>query len=178
MILVSLRELLTEKRDDILQEWYKAILDTYPKEAAAFLRRNRDRFENPVGQRILEGIEGLLDEILGDFDEKRIKYFTDRVLRVRAVQDFNPSVATGYILALKKAIREVIEDDLSPELWSEFLDLLDKIDEIALYGFDIYMACRERLYHLKVEEWKKRVFLLLKRANFIFDEREGSLPQQ
>lgn len=175
---MSLKELLEDKREDILRRWYDTILNTYPAEAASFLRKNRDRFENPVGQRIIEGIEGLLDELLGDFDEERVKYFADRILRIRAVQDFRPSVATGYVLALKRALREVLEDELAPELLPEYLDLLEKIDEIGLYSFDVYMACRERLYHLKVEEWKKRLFLLLKRANFIFDEREGSLPQQ
>ncbi len=175
---MSLKEILEEKREEILRRWYDAILNTYPKEAAAFLRKNRDSFENPVGQRIIEGIEGLLDQLLGDFNEEQVKYFADRVLRIRAVQDFSPSVATGYVLALKRALREAVEDELTPELLPEFLDLLEKVDEIGLYSFDVYMACRERLYHLKVEEWKKRLFLLLKRANFIFDEREGSLPQQ
>jgi len=175
---VSLKELLEEKREEILSRWYDAILNTYPAEAASFLRKNRDRFENPVGQRIIEGIDGLFEELLGDFDEERIKYFVDRIIRVRAVQDFNPSAAVGYAVALKKVLREVLEDELAPEVLPEYLDLLEKIDEISLYSFDVYMSCRERLYHLKVEEWKKRLFMVLKRANVIYDEREGSLPQQ
>jgi hypothetical protein len=71
-----------------------------------------------------------------------------------------------------------LEEELAPEVLPEYLDLLEKIDEISLYSFDVYMSCRERLYHLKVEEWKKRLFMVLKRANVIYDEREGSLPQQ
>ncbi len=177
-VIVSLKQLIDKKRKKILDHWYHFILDTYPAQAATFLRKNRDRFENPVGQRIVEGIEGLLDEILGDFDGERIQYFVDRIVRVRAVQDFSPSVAVNFVLSLKRAIREVLKNDLTSDLFEEYMELEDKIDQIGMYSFDVYMACREKLYHLKVEEWKKRLFMVLRRANVIYDEREGIPPQQ
>ncbi len=175
---MNLRELIEERRKKILKSWYQSVLDTYPAQAAAFLRKNRDRFENPVGQRIVEGIEGLLTELVEDFEGERVKYFIDRIVRIRAVQDFSPSVAVSFVLSLKKAIRENLARDLTGELVEEYFELESRIDEMSMYAFDVYMACRERLYHLKVEEWKKRLFMLLRRANMVYDEREGTLPPQ
>ncbi len=173
---MSLKELLEQKRKKIIKSWYDSILDTYPAQAAAFLRKNKNEFENPVGHRILEGVEGLLNELIEGFDSERVKYFVDRIVRIRAVQDFSPSVAVNFVLSLKKAIRQNIEKEWSPELLEEYFELEAKIDEIGMYAFDVYMACRERLYHLKVEEWKRRLFMLFKRYNMLYDEREGTLP--
>ncbi len=173
---MALKDLLREKQKAILKKWYHLILDTYPQEAAAFFRKNRDRFENPVGARISEGIEGIFEQLTGELDSEKLDYFVDRIVRVRAVQDFSPSEAIKFVLLLKRAIREVLAKELEDSfLLREFLDLSEEIDLIAFKAFDIYMGCRERLYHLKVEEWKRRLYMLLRRANMVYDPREGTL---
>jgi len=177
-VAVAFKELLKEKRKAILKKWYHLVLDTYPSQAAAFFRKNRDRFENPVGARIYEGIEGLLDQILSEPDPQKIDHFIDKIIRIRAVQDFSPAEAVKVIFLLKKAIKEVLKDELKADFMEEFLLLEEEIDLFALKAFDIYMGCRERLYHLKVEEWKSKLYMLLRKANLIYDTREGFLIEK
>ncbi len=173
---MTLKELVREKQKPILKKWYNLILDTYPREAAAFFRKNRDRFENPVGARISEGIEGILEQLVGENDPEKLSQAIDLIVRVRAVQDFSPSEAVKFFLLLKQAIREVLAKELEePKVLQEFLRLSEEIDLIGLKAFDIYMDCRERLYHLKVEEWKRKLYMLLRRANMVYDPREGAL---
>ncbi|AEH45409.1 hypothetical protein Thein_1548 [Thermodesulfatator indicus DSM 15286] len=175
----KLKELINENRADIETRWYELILETYPPEAAAFFRKNKDQFDNPVGAKISAGVIGILEELAGKGDEKRIAECIDEIIRLRAVQEFTPSQAVKVFPLLKRAIREVLEDELEDKgLLQEFLKLEEQIDEITLKGFEIYQQCRERLYHLKVEEWKSRMYMLLRRAKMIYDEREGSLPPQ
>lgn len=176
---MALKELLAEKKGKIQKRWYQLILDTYPPEAAAFFRRNRDRFENPVGAHVSQGVEGIIDQLLGETEEDQVKQYIDRIVRVRAVQDFSPAEAVRVFPLLKKAIREVLRDELEdPALFKEFLALDEEIDELTLKAFEIYHSCRERLYHIKVEEWKRRMYMLLRKAGLLYDEREGTLPEQ
>ncbi len=176
---MTLKDLLNDKKGKIQKKWYQLILETYPPEAAAFFKRNRDRFENPVGAHIGEGVEGILSQLLGETEEDQLKFYIDRIVRVRAVQDFTPAEAVRVFPLLKKAIREVIRDELEdPALLKEFLDLEEEIDELTLKAFDLYHSCRERLYHMKVEEWKRRMYMLLRKAGLLYDEREGSLSEQ
>ena len=176
---MSLKDLLTEKKGQIQKKWYHLILETYPPEAAAFFKKNRDQFENPVGAHLGEGVEGILSQLLGETDEDQVKHYIDRIVRIRAVQDFTPADAVRVFPLLKKAIREVLGEELEDlALLKEFLAFEEQIDEITLKAFEIYHSCRERLYHMKVEEWKSRMYMLLRKAGLLYDEREGSLPPQ
>ena len=52
-----------------------------------------------------------------------------------------------------------------------------KIDRLLLLAFDIYMECREKIYDLKANEEKNKVFKAFKRAGLISeisDDRPGS----
>ncbi len=176
---MTLKDLLLDKKGKIQKKWYQLILETYPPEAAAFFKKNRDQFENPVGAHLGEGVEGILSQLLGETEEDRVKYYIDRIVRIRAVQDFTPADAVRVFPLLKRAIRQVLGGELEDlRLLKEFLDLEEQIDEITLKAFEIYHSCRERLYHMKVEEWKSRMYMLLRKAGLLYDEREGSLPPQ
>ncbi|WP_022853598.1 RsbRD N-terminal domain-containing protein [Thermodesulfatator atlanticus] len=177
---MKIKELIEERRADIESRWYELILETYPKEAAAFFKKNKDEFTNPVGARLSTGVIGILQEIIKEEpSEDKIKEYLDEILRVRAVQEFTPAEAVRAIPLVKKAIRDVLSAELEDiSLLKEFLALEDQIDEITLKGFEIYHQCRERLYHLKVEEWKSRMYMLLRRAKMVYDEREGSIPPE
>ena len=49
---------------------------------------------------------------------------------------------------------------------AELEDFEDVIDGVALLGFDIYSRRRERLCEIRVEEVKKRVSGLMRKAGF------------
>jgi hypothetical protein len=169
-----LKDLIKKKRSFILERWFDLILETYPPDTSKFLKRQKDPFANPVGNIIFQGIEGILNEIIEGLNQDKINTFLDNILRVRAVQDFSPSVAISFLFSLKDVFREAIKDETVKEsLLEELLYLESRIDRIALSAFDIYMKCREKLYELKANELRNRTFRLLERANLIYRIPEG-----
>jgi hypothetical protein len=156
---LSLESLLAQKRASILKRWFDLIVATYPAETAKFLKRQEDHFANPIGFSIHQGIEGLLTEVATGIDPERVSPFLDRIIRVRAIQDFTPSRAVSFVPLLKQVIREVLggkggkgEQGADPE---ELALIESRIDELMLLSFDVYMQCREKIYEIKVNEVKR-----------------------
>jgi hypothetical protein len=91
----------------------------------------------------------------------------DKVIRIRAVQDFSPSSSLAFIFALKTLAREVLEAELaSGEVHGvDLSDFDDKVDGLALFAFDVYMRCRENLFEARMTEVKNRTQRLLKLAD-------------
>ncbi len=167
---MNLKDVLSEKRSAILKRWFDVIVETYPADTAVFLKNQKDRFANPVGATISQGIENIFDELLQGGDIGRVSPFLDNIVRIRAVQDFTPSGALTFIFNLKKVIREELESeaDKTPIL-KDLTALESRIDDLALLSFNIYMQCREKLYDIRANEVKSRTFRLLQRANLICD---------
>jgi hypothetical protein len=182
----GLADLLTEKKDLILQMWFDAIIETYPAQTAKFLKSKKDRFANPVGQSILEGTGGIFDDLTKylagqKIDPAHVSLFLDNIIRVRAIQDFTPSGAVWFIFQLKQVVRrelaaEIREDQNSNThggLRDELTRLDYGIDELALLSFDIFMKCREQIYQIKTEEEKRKLYRLLQQARIITGEDES-----
>jgi len=166
---MRLDQLLKQNKAIILQGWVDIILMAYPEETSKFIKSRKDRFDNPVGHAIKTGVEGIFD-CLVEGDNERIAAFIDDIIRIRAVQEFKPGQAIGFIFHLKRVIRDVLADDLqkpSAGLVRELLEFESGIDEQAKLAFDIYMKCRERLYELKTDEFKRNTYRLLQQANLI-----------
>ena len=156
-----LRERLAAQRQAILEAWLARTADTYPPQTAQLLREQRDPFRNPVGQVLREGLPVLLDVLLGGGDLAAAAPALDRVVRVRAVQDFTPGEAVGFLFLLKGVIREVLEAaghaGGSPD---PIEGVEDRIDRLVLLGFDRYVACREQMAEIRVREARRRLFVL------------------
>jgi len=164
----ELKKLLAERKSNIFKKWFDAILDTYPLETQRFLRREKDRFANPVKYNISEGIEGILKVLIEE--EGDVSSFLDQVIRIRAVQDFSPSEALAFIFFLKNVIRDELKEEIKKqELFDELLEFESKIDKLALLSFNVYMQCREKLYEIRVNEIKRLTYSFLKRANLIYE---------
>ncbi len=165
---MELKDLLREKRAVILKRWFDLILETYPSETSSFLKKQKNQFSNPVGHTISEGIEGLFDGLLDESGTDGISPFLDNIIRVRAIQEFTPSEAIGFIFLLKKVIRESLQREIRDHrLYDELEGLDSRIDDLVRISFDIYMQCRERLYELKADEVRRMTFRLLQRANLV-----------
>lgn len=165
---MDIKDLLSEKRPDIIRGWFDLILKTYPQETAIFLKDQKDRFANPVGQTILRGIEDLFDEIVNGPDPEKVNEYLDNIIRIRAVQDFSPSDAIGFLFLLKNVIRkELLIDIRRNDLFEELLLIESGIDNLAGISFDIFMKCREKLYDLKANEVRNWTCRLLKSANMV-----------
>ena len=149
----SILEQLEAKKSAILEKWSQLIIDTYPADTAEFLRRETDRFANPVGCTIEQGIKTIYDELLCDMNVEKLSTSLDDIIRIRSVQDFTPSQAIGFFFLLKQAARDELTNEIEENPASEeLLKFESRIDELALLAFDIYTKCREQIYKIRVNE--------------------------
>lgn len=160
----KLKSLLSAHGTTIVERWFESILDTYPEETARFLRREPDRFANPLGQTVKRAIQTLWDEIAADAPDERLRAPLDDIIRIRAIQDLRPAVALAFVFRLKPIVRDVL-GDAQAQLAREVRALEGRVDEIALLAFEIYAACREQLAEIRVTEMKQRTLKLIERMN-------------
>ncbi len=173
---MKIEELLTEKKRVILQRWFDLIVETYPEATRNFLKSRVEQFTNPVAETIQAALEGLFDEIVNkEADTGKTGAYLDNVIRVRAIQDFTPSQAVGFIFRLKDVIREELKKDIRNRgMYEELMGLESGIDRMANAAFDIYMQCREKIYDLRANEVRNWTYRILKRSNMLKEyESEG-----
>jgi hypothetical protein len=150
---MDLTEALTRKKQEILSLWIERTLNSYA--APGFFKSAKDPFANPVGSTITAGLTDLFALLCVGAEVQTFARPLDRVVRIRAVQDFTPAQAVAPFLELKWVVKQVFADDkhLRPLLGK--LDALDcTIDQMALAAFDVYTACREQLFHNRIREIK------------------------
>ncbi|MFA5109843.1 MAG: RsbRD N-terminal domain-containing protein [Desulfobaccales bacterium] len=168
---MQLATLLSEKKSTILGRWLTMIFESYPPETAIFLRKEKNRFDNPVGYRISEGLEGLYDALIHEFDRERVLTFLDEIIRIRALQDFSPAQALAFIFILKNVVRQELAKEIAGEnLAGELQDLESRIDGLALLGFDVYVKRRDKLNEMKVGEMKSRISGFLRKSGMNADD--------
>jgi hypothetical protein len=175
---MGLRDILVQERERILENWLEGILRTYPAGGLAFLRGERDRFSNPVGYTLREETRVLLESLLEDTPREKVTASLEKILKIRAVQDFPPAQAVAFVFSLKHAVRETI-GAAGPGVSAELLALESRIDAMALAAFDQYMKCRERIFEVRIHEVKQRSTQLLERFNRrrgTSDSRDGTPP--
>jgi len=156
---------IKKRKNAITKRWFEMVVDTYPADTSRFLKSQKDPFANPVGGATIQGLDAMFDELFGNMDRETILTSLDPIIRIRAIQDFSPSDATGFIFFLKEILRDYIKDENQP--LSEWLSLESKIDALALMAFDIYMKCRETLFRIQANEEKNRTFSAFERAGLI-----------
>ena len=152
-------EILNNKKEAIVRKWIDLILNSYPAEAANFLKLKKNQFGNPIGHTITINAEKIFDELINDCDLEKIKFLLDEIIRIRAVQSFSPSQALGFLFDLKKTIRDEFSAELSEKDIPDELSKLDLlIDQMVLIGFDLYMGLREKIFKIRVNEIKSKSY--------------------
>jgi len=171
---MNLKEHLTEKKADILKKWFDAVVETYPSETSTFLKKQKAQFTNPVGYTLSEGLGHLFDALLRGMLPDTVSRFLDSIVRIRAIQEFAPSEAVSFIFQLKKLVRQELGTViLQQQGIAEELAAFDSaIDDLALYAFDLYMKCREKIYDIKANEARNMTFRLLQQARLIVDNQD------
>jgi hypothetical protein len=134
--------------ETIAEQWFGRVLEGYPEQTAQFLVGQRDRFRNPVGHTFREALSVLAEEVLGGMERPRIVSALDGIVRIRAVQDFTPSQAVGFIFLLREVLAQYPETNI-PEVHR-------KVDDLALLAFDAYQQCREQIAEIRCREALRR----------------------
>jgi len=167
---MKLNDLLKEKKKSILNDWLNTLLESYSSDARRFFTKQKDPFANPVGTTLKRELENLYNQLLQVWDTNQLSSILDRIIRVRAIQDFTPSQALSFIFDLKTIIRDKLKNDiLDHDLQDEALKLEIGIDRLALLGFDVYSNCRQRLYEMRVNEIRNQVSGLLRKSGMVID---------
>ena len=165
---MNIERLLIEKRSVILERWYNLILESYAADTQLFIKKQKDRFDNPVAYEFRQGIEGIYEALVHGMDHDSICSFLDRIISIRAIQEFPPSAAVAFIFLLKKAIRNTLEKEIvKGDISHKLLEYESRIDGLALLCFDLYMKRREKLYEIRANEAKQRISGLLRMAGLV-----------
>ena len=148
-----LKDLLSQNQSAVLKRWFDLILETYPADTATLMRKEKDRFANPVGSTILREIEVLFKKLCEGSRDEKYQASLDSILKIRSVQDFSPSNAVRFVFLLKRAIEETLKNEIYKEPFiDEWMKLQASIDELALRAFDIYMDCREKICGIRIDQ--------------------------
>jgi len=157
-----------QRRSAITQRWFDAVVAAYPEEAARFFGSQHDRFANPVGVTLRRSLTELLDGLVEGREPGQLRDALDGVVRIRAVQDFTPSEALGFVPALKPILSDELRAD--PVACRE---LEARLDILLLAAVDHYVACREQVWEIRVTEIRNRSIKVLERFNQWRDRRDG-----
>ena len=165
---MDLKKTLELKKKDFINKWFKATINSYPKQTAKFLIKDSDRFDNPVGALTRESLTDTFQLLMTNFTPESLEKALDPIMRIRAVQSFSPAEAVSFVFALKETGEELLKNDESKEF--------DKlVDKLVLAAFNKYMKCREEVFLLKVMESKRRVHRAFERAGLVAELKEEDL---
>lgn len=164
---MGLRNLLENKKSSIVNKWFEFVTDTYAPDAALFFKNQRDGFLNPVGGTTRDILEKLFEAILEKADADGIAVTLEPLIKIRAVQNFSPSQAVGFLFVLKTIIRKELKKELKKINPEELVSIDARIDSLALIGFDIFMQCREKIYDLKTNTERSKIYTAFARAGLI-----------
>jgi len=94
-------------------------------------------------------------------EPKDLAGLLDPMIHIRAIQDFSPSEAVGFVLGLKGIIREELKKDEGggiprEELW----EMENRIDDLGLMAFEQYVLCRKKVHEIQLKELRSRAFHL------------------
>jgi hypothetical protein len=146
-------ETLAQKKEVVLKEWLARTLQTYPFLTSRFMIEEQDRFRNPVGYAMRQTLPVLMQELVGEeFDLNRIEPVLREVMRIRAVQDFTPSEAVSFLFVLRSIVGRLELEDLER--------VHERIDQMAMLAFDLYMESREKIYEVKLNEAKRGQYVV------------------
>jgi len=167
---MNLNDLLKKKKTEVLSAWLNKLLESYSSDARRFFRKQKDQFANPVGTTLKRELENLFDLMLQEWDTNQLSTVLDRIIRVRAIQDFTPSQALSFVFDLKTIIREKLKKEIiNQDLQDEFLKIEIVIDRLALLGFDVYSNCRQRLFEMRVNEIRNQVSGFMRKSGIGID---------
>jgi hypothetical protein len=173
---MALESLLSQNKPSILRRWFDLILETYPADTAALMRRDRNQFTNPVGSTISREIEVLFKQLCEGIQNGKRRASLDAILKIRSVQDFSPSKAVGFIFLLKRAIGETLKNEICKEsVMSEWLGFQSRIDALVLQAFDAYMDCREKICEIRINQAqaeRETAFKMIERMTHSKEKRQ------
>ena len=165
---MKLESVLSKKQTAIVKKWFDLVVETYPADTSRFLKSQKDPFANPVGSTTLEGLKALLVDLMGELDPETAAGHIDPIIRIRAVQQFTPGQATGFVLSLKQIVRDQLGAEAGAAERRHELEAFDaRVDQLCLIAFDVFVQCREKIFQIQATEQRNLFFKAFERAGLI-----------
>ncbi len=162
--LKSLEKYIDKHKERICNEWFNAIVGSYPEESAKYLLKSGKQFGNPVGHTASSEVHAFIDALFKD-DPKSLALKLENFIRIRAVQEIPPDESLKFLYVIKN----IIDTDISKsgEKFSnkEVHRLYSKIDECALHCFSIYLDDRLKLAEMRAGQTNKIFGRMVERLN-------------
>jgi len=165
---MDLNKKLVGRKKQISAKWLDALLNTYKSQGAKFFKETGNEFANPVGTTFHASLDSLVDFLLQEDGSDGIENAVDGIVRIRAVQGFAPSVATGFVFVIRTILKEEAGSDLRTAEGAEAWGRIEaRIDEMTCMAFNLYMQCREKIWKHKANHLYDRTSKLLKKSHLI-----------
>jgi len=104
---MNIETLLAPKKKAIIKKWIDQVLDSYG--APDFFKKQKDRFANPIGGTISDGLQELYAILLEERELGEAARSLEQIIKIRAVQDFTPSQAVSFVYLLHQIrVNEVL----------------------------------------------------------------------
>jgi len=81
----GLEKILEKNKAAIAKKWFNLAAQTYAIDTAEFLKSKTDPFANPVGNTMLTGLDGILDQLIHSMNPKTLNLHLDSIIRIRAI---------------------------------------------------------------------------------------------
>ena len=164
----QLQKRMNERKEELLKLWFEQVIGAYPPEAVKYFAKVNNTFTNPIGSNIHRSLSAILDELLGEGDAGKMYQDLEMILRIKAVQDVQPSKAIAFVLSFKSIVEKMFKAEIDRgEIKHKVLnDFYDELDALALLAFNIYCDSRELIYQMRIAEIKQTNDLLQK-ANLL-----------
>ncbi len=170
---MNISKVFEDNKKKITDLWYDRVIAIYPTDSSKFLMVGKDRFSNPIGYTHQENLPIIFDEILKGESSKELLNALEQIIRLRAVQEFSASKATGFIFQLKSVLRENFKSFAGKQ--SDLSDLMEfesQIDGVAMIAFDIYMEMKKKIYEIKSMEQKNTFSKMVDRLNRKYENND------
>jgi hypothetical protein len=167
---MTIRSILGERRGAVLERWRELIRAADGRAGTSLPTRGSDPFHDPMGVALHKGTAAILEALLGDGEPEAARPGVDEIVRVRSVQELTPSQALGFVFLLRRALHEAAGDSGDAAEWRS---LDSRIDAISLQAFEAYVACRERVFDIRVREAARANSVLLRRARLLAGDSAG-----
>jgi len=166
---MKLADLLRQKRDTIVDQWFDSVARSYPADTSRYLKDQADQFQNPVGHTLRNRLPVLLAALLGDADEAGLAEAVEDIVRIRTVQSDVPSQAVSFVFLLKNVVRRELGNRLEdPTICDELREFESTVDGLALIVFDQLVVCKEKIYEIRAQEIRRRSAKLIEQVNKLY----------
>jgi hypothetical protein len=163
---MKLIELVKQRREAILNEWFDSVAASYPPDTASHLKNKSDQFDNPVGNTFKLRLPVLFDALCDAHDQSDLMTAIDDLVKIRTVQASEPSQAVAFGFLLKNIVHRQLKAELADSgLQDELVEFEAKIDGLSLMLFDSYMRCQQKIFDIRSKEIKMRSAKLVEQVN-------------